>query len=98
MRHSDPSASITVWLRSCRLMCTAPSRCVALVLVALVLKDLLAGFHFLHNLLTNGRVVLRHLHDRGLLFHRETLVGDGLHERLVGLVHEPPLVGVAGRR
>ena len=38
------------------------------------------------------------IHDRGVFLHRKTLVGDGLHELLVGLVDESPFVGVAGRR
>src|SRR5262245_22825892 len=93
MRHSDPSASITVWLRSCRLICIAASP------LRTSRSRLLAGRpHPLDDLLANGRIVLCHHHDRGIFFNRKALVGDGLHELLVGLVHKPLFVSLAGGR
>src|ERR1041384_7634973 len=91
MRHSDPSASITVWLRSCRLICMAPP-------AALDAFALLARFHPLQDFLANHWIALRHHHDRGVLFHRETLVGDGLYQRLIGIVHQPLLVRLVRSR
>src|SRR5262245_6224528 len=69
-----------------------PPRCAPLVL------GLLVRPHPLDDLLANGRIALRHHHDGGIFLHRKALVGDRLHQLLVGLVDEPLLVGLAGGR